>query len=520
MFKEQKFSITRRNFILSSTAIAVATGCSRITVLGEKNNYPQWHKSLKNKMKIFATEITKTLKPWIVPYNSIKVDDYGAVGDGKTMNTLAIQSAIDKCSALGGGTVRFERGEYVTGTIVLKSGVMLEVAREAKILGSTSLKDYPHHIAKRTTVMDTHMEMNQSLIFAEGVNKVGIRGDGMIDFRGSKENFPGLQTIGKTPGRVFGIRMLDSSNIVVENITLKDASCWMQNYLNCEDLIFQNMKVSNHANHNNDGLDIDGCRRVIVRNCIINSEDDAMCIKGASLRPTEDVLIENSTFVTVCNALKIGTDTQGDFRRIYARNLILGGIPENMHSSRGHQASTGITLATVDGGTVEDIFISGVDISRTRAPIFIRIGNRLRGMPTMSKPPVGKLRRIIIENGIGDGNFRQGSLISGISSHPITDVVLENFQLNAEGGGTEELIRRELPEKEDGYPDAQGFNRDGLPSHGFYVRHAKNIHFKNVKIATKIPDARPEFLCGKYCNSVLVDGFDISNKDILNETNL
>ena len=514
MFNKETFNITRRNFILSSAAVAATAGCSRVMTIDDNNEYPQWHRSLKEKMQIFATEITNTLKPWAVPPTVINVNDYGAVGDGTTMNTFAIQSAIEECSKLGGGTVLFERGDYVTGTIVLKSGVMLEIAREAKILGSTNLKDYPHHIAKRTTVMDTHMEMNQSLIFAEGVTKIGIRGEGMIDFRGSKENFPGKQTIAKTPGRVFGIRVLDSSNIVIEDITLKDASCWMQNYLNCEDLIFQNMKVSNHANHNNDGLDIDGCRRVIVRNCVINSEDDAMCIKGASLRPTEDVLIENSTFITVCNALKIGTDTQGDFRRIYARNLILGGIPENMHSSRGHQASTGITLATVDGGTVEDILISGVEINRTRAPIFIRIGNRLRVMPTMAKPPVGKLRRIIIENGIGNGNFRQGSLISGISNHPITDVVLTSIHFNAEGGGAKDLINRELPEKEDGYPDAQGFNRDGLPSHGFYVRHAKNIQFKNVRNTTKIPYARPEFLCGKNCTSVLVDGLDISSENI------
>ncbi|MBN1377942.1 MAG: hypothetical protein JXA04_01765 [Gammaproteobacteria bacterium] len=506
-------AISRRNFILGSAAMVALLGCKLIKPAGGSAKLPRWHKTLKNDLLIFADNITRNLTPWVVPALVIKVEDHGAKGDGQQLNTLAIQDAIDACAAQGGGVVLFERGEYVTGTVELKSGVMLEVAREAKILGSTNLLDYPHHIAKRTTVMDTHMEMHQSLIFAEGVSRAGIRGDGIIDFRGSKENFPGKQTTSQTPGRVFGIRILDSSQIVVDGITLKDASCWMQNYLNCEDLIFQNMKVSNHANHNNDGLDIDGCRRVIVRNCIINSEDDAMCIKGASLRPTEDVLIENSTFITTCNALKIGTDTQSDFRRIFARNLVLGGIPENLHSSKGHQASTGITLATVDGGNVEDIYISNIEINRTRAPIFIRIGNRLRVMPDMRKPPVGKLRRIIIERGVGRDNFRQGSLISGIPGHQISDVILSDLHFKMEGGGTESLVHRELAEKEGGYPDAQGFNKDGLPSYGFYVRHAKNIDFLNVKVTPTSVDLRPEFMCGKNCESVIVDGIDISAKN-------
>jgi polygalacturonase len=465
-----------------------------------------WETKLRSDMHAMADQLTTSLKPWPVPERVIRVEAHGAVADGVTVNTTAIQAAIDACSAAGGGVVSFDGGNYVTGTIELKSGVMLDIAKNSQLWGSTKLSDYPDRVAKRKTVMDTHMGMNQSLIFAEGVERIGIRGLGTIDFRGTKQNFPGKQTIAATPGRPFGIRVLDSRQIVIEDITLKDSACWMQNYLNCEELIFQRMKVNNHANHNNDGIDIDGCRRVIVRDCVVNSEDDAMCIKGASLRPTEDVLIENSTFVSVCNAFKIGTDTQGDFRRIYARNLRLGGIPEDMHSSRGHQSSTGITLATVDGGDVEDILIEKCVVEQSRCPIFIRIGSRGRLMPDMPPAKIGLLQRIIIEDITGNNNFRQGSFISGIDGAPVKDVVIRRVNIGMEGGGTADLVSAKIREDEKGYPDAHRFSVKGLPSYGFYIRHAERVRLENIVVTPAKPDLRPFIAVGPKTVEVTLDG--------------
>lgn len=465
-----------------------------------------WEKQTRSDLESMAEELVRTLKPWVVPARVFEVEKYGAVADGETVNTVAVQKAIDACSANGRGVVLFCKGDYVIGTIDLKSNVMLEITKESRILGSTNLADYPDRIAKRKTVMDTNMKMKHSLIYAEGVKNIGIRGPGTIDFRGSRKNFPGRQTTAETPGRPFGIRIIDCSNILVENITLKDSACWMQNYLNCENLIFQDMKVNNHANHNNDGIDIDGCRRVIIRDSLINSEDDAMCIKGASLRPTEDILIENCTFVSTCNAFKIGTDTQGDFRRIYARNLKLGGIPKTMKSSKGRQASTGITLATVDGGIVEDILIENVSIEQSRAPVFLRIGNRGRLMPGMPRARIGKLHRVIIENVSGQRNFCQGSFISGIKQGVIEDVIIRNVDLEMEGGGTPAMATATVRENERGYPDAHQFSRKGLPAYGFWIRHARNIYFYNTKVTPANPDARPQFGTGGNMEQIFLDG--------------
>ncbi len=456
-----------------------------------------WENPQKKMLERLADSLTQHLKAWKVPNRIYKVEKYGAIGDSSHLNTIEIQNAIDDCSKNGGGVVLFSEGQYVTGTIELKSGVMLEISKKAKILGSINIADYPERIEAFKSVMSENHKYRQSLIYAENCTNIGIRGKGEIYFRGEKANFPGKETTGEIVNRPFGIRMITCKNIVLQNIFLHNSAAWMQSYLFCENLIFDGIKVINQANYNNDGLDPDGCTNLIVRNCYINSEDDAMCLKGASNRPSKNILIENSTFLSSCNALKIGTDTQGDFFNIIARNLKLGGISEDMPAPKGHDASTGVTLASVDGGKVHDILISNIRIDRSRCPIFLRVGNRLRKMPDAPIKEVGSLQKIIIKNVTGENNFKQGSLISGIKDHPVKDVIIKNYNIKIEGGGDSTLIHNEVPEKENGYPDAQSFLKKGLPSMGFYVRYAENINISNAEITPLKKDSRPIIIAGK-----------------------
>lgn len=501
------------NKVISKNQIAFFT-----LLLFSISSYAQnfnWERNLKSKLAAMADSLTTNLTPWNVPESIYKVEDFGAIGDGITVNSLEIQEAIDICSKFGGGIVLFSSGDYVTGTFQLKNGVMIEIAEEARILGSTELKDYPEKVEKFKSVMSENHKFRQSLIYAEGAKNIGIRGEGEIYFRGEKNNFPGKQTVGQIHGRPFGIRMIQCSNIVIQDVTFHNSAAWMQSYIYCRNMIFDGMKSINHANFNNDGLDIDGCTGVIVRNCLINSEDDAMCLKGCSNKPTRNILIENSTFVTTCNALKIGTDTQGSFKNILARNLVLGGIPDSMISSAGRQSSTGITLATVDGGNIKDIYIHDVTINQARCPVFIRIGNRLRVMNGLPKPPVGYLKKILIENVSGKGNFRQGSYIAGIPGHKPENVIIRNYKIEMEGGGTREMVERVVPEDEGGYPDAHQFLVDGLPAYGFYIQHASNIWFDNVHIIAKDIDARPEFVTGDDTECIFMNDTKLKVEDKL-----
>ena len=465
-----------------------------------------WVEPLKGKLEMMADSLTKNLKPWIVPKRVFKVERYGAKGNGETLNTEAIQRAVDACNKAGGGVVLFSKGDYVTGTFRLKSNVMIEIKEGARILGSLDLKDYPHIVENHKSIMSEYYKFTQSLIYAEDLKNVGIQGGGEIYFRGERENFPGPQTTGEIKDRPVGIRMIKCNNVVVQNIKLSYSAGWMQDYIACRDLIFDGIEVENHGNFNNDALDPDGCVNVIVRNCFFNTEDDAMCLKGSAMTPSENLLIENSTFYSTCNAFKVGTDTQGDFKNIFLRNVVLGGVPKSHITSRNKRsASTGISIITVDGGNIENMLLQNVTINQSRCPIYIRLANRGRVLDKNNKYRPGYressyipgyLKRIVIENIKGELNFAQGSFISGIAEHMIEDVVIRNMDLKMAGGGTPDLVTKHVREHIAGYPDAHQISRMGLPAYGFYFRHAKNMTFDNVKVTPITKDARPEIFNG------------------------
>jgi hypothetical protein len=132
-------------------------------------------------------------------------------------------------------------------------------------------------------------------------------------------------------------------------------------------------------------------------------------------------------------------------------------------------------------------------------------------MPNTETKNVGDLKKVIIENVTGDNNYKQGSLISGINDHPITDVIIKNYKINMVGGGDSSLITQEVPEKEGGYPDAQSFLKQGLPSLGFFVRYAENINIINAEIKAVKQDARPIILAGKDVNDLFFNGAKITS---------
>lgn len=138
-----------------------------INCLSVYSQEEKWTAQMKLRLERMADSLTVNLKPWKVPERIFYVEDYGACGDGTTINTVAIQKAIDACSVAGGGVVLFSKGSYVTGTIRIKSGVMIEVAEGSKILGSTDINDYPDMIESFKSVMSENYGFRQSLIYAE-----------------------------------------------------------------------------------------------------------------------------------------------------------------------------------------------------------------------------------------------------------------------------------------------------------------------------------------------------------------
>lgn len=477
--------IPRRTFALGLGALALA-GAARAA---PACRLPDWAAALRPRLERMAADLTARLKPWSGPERVVTPEQFGHK-PGDVLSTRAIQAAIDAASAQGGGTVRLARGDYVSGTIDLRDHIRLEVARGARLLGSFDLNDWPERVAKRPTVMDSNMGMNQSLIHAEGATNISICGEGIIDGRG--DHFHGPETAGRTPGRPFLIRVIDCKGVHIRGITLRDSPCWMQNYLNCEDLLIEGIHVDNQANFNNDGCDIDGCRRVIVRDCFINSEDDGLCFKGASERPTEDVLVENCRLYSTCNALKFGTDSQGDFRRVLIRHVEVGGPDAGMRARNRRMALSGVAFESVDGNTVEDIRVSDVHIVRASSPLFLRLGDRGRVRPEEKRPAPGHIRHIFYDRLTGADNGARGSPFSGLPGHPIEDIVLRDVDIAVAATALAVPEEAAIPEKPGDYPDPPMFG-EALPAYGLWTRHLRNLTLIGVKFPVAGGDPRPMF---------------------------
>jgi hypothetical protein len=436
---------------------------------------------------------------------SLNIKAFGAVNDGKTLNTGAIQRAIDSCTAKGGGTVVIPAGKFLTGTVFLKSNVMLHLEKDAVLLGSTSRPDY----AKSRWY---------ALVLAEKQHDIGITGPGTIDGQGrdlakdvirrwrageyegerpwdesrKEENRPSERN------RPFILNFQQCKGIRMEGFTIRDAACWVQIYDKCENLLIDHITVESMSYWNNDGIDIVDCRHATVRNCYINAADDGICLKSHDAAwICEDIRIEHCKIRSSASALKFGTASQGGFRHVRVRDLT---IWDTFRSA--------IALESVDGGVLEDIEIRDVTAKNTGNPIFIRLGKRNK------KRPPGVVQNILIKNirvevprAKPDAGYEtEGpparepqnigpSVIAGLPGYPVRNVRLENIEISYPGGadtsiahiGTHQL--ENVPENPENYPEFSMFGE--LPAYGFYVRHAAGISFKNCRFGLVEKDYRP-----------------------------
>jgi hypothetical protein len=494
--------ITRRRFTTGAATIACLHAAGRVSAgaipVGAAareatglciGGSPPWVAQLRTDLERMARQLTARLHPWRGPSLVVTPEAFGH-RPGAALSTAAIQAAIDVAAQRGGGTVRLSHGDYVSGTLDLRSNTRLQVGKGARLLGSVRLADYPPRIAARRTMMDVVTGVTQSLIFAQGCRNIGLGGEGLIDGRGSLRNFPGNESSTGLPGRPFLIRALDCNGVHVEGLSLKDAAAWMQNYLNCEDLLIERIHVENQSNYNNDGVDIDGCRHVIVRNCYINSEDDGICLKGSSERPTENVLVENCRIHSTTNAVKFGTDSEAPCRRVLARNLELGGPAPGMRALRPRRAESGISWESVDGAVVEDLLATDINIMRAQSPLFLRLGDRGRTRAGQPRRGPGKLRRIVYDRISGDDNGPRGSYFLGMPGRPIEDVVIRDLRLRMHAAHGTAPNEHAVPEFEGVYPDAVMIG-ELAPAYGLWTRHVRNLTLEQVRFVPTSPDPRP-----------------------------
>ena len=424
-----------------------------------------------------------------IEYN---VADYAAVGDGKTLNTQAIQQAIDQCAADGGGTVILPAGIYLSGTLVLKDNVRLHISEGAVLLGSKQIKDYKEFRPAIPSYNDGFLRY--SLIYAEDAVNIAVTGGGKIDGQGSAFVVKTKKRPDRYMNRPYVIRFVNCKRVRVENVKMMNSAMWMQHYFACENVRIHGIDVYNHCNRNNDMIDIDGCKNVIVSHCIGDTDDDAMTIKSTSGIMSENITITNCVLSSHCNAIKCGTESHAGFRNITISNCVVKPSAHPSHIYGYPSGIGGIVLGMVDGGVMDGIVISNIRIDGAKVPIFMRLGDRARVYKEgMSRPPVGQFMNIRISDVSAAGADTIGCAIAGLPGHPIQNISLSNISIAFKGGVELGHIQEDVPELPDHYPESTMFGR--LPAYGFYVRHGQNISLSHINLTCEKPDHRPALVC-------------------------
>ena len=434
------------------------------------------------------------------PTRRITASEAGAVGDGKTLNTAALQGAIDRLSAAGGGTLLLQDGSFLTGSLFLKDHVELRVEAGARLLGST----HPaHYVPVSETAIPKgrgHDSSRMALLVIDRAKDVKISGMGVIDGQGRALALAvdSLNHWQRSPEmmRQKLIFCTQSSGVTIENLHLRNSSVWGVSFDSSEDILVQGVHIHNRAWWNNDGIDITDCRRVHVRACDINSADDGICLKSnRDGFVNEDILIEDCDIVSSASAVKFGTASYGGWNNVTVRNIR---VRDTFRSA--------IAIESVDGANIQNILVDGVEAVNTGNPLFIRLGRRHTSGGSIRNVTIRNLRCQVpfiypdleydVRGPIDDSRHNPHPCsITGLPGLPVRDVVIEHVELTFPGRASKAMgyippDRLDLvPEKETHYPEFDMFGE--LPAHAFYLRHIDGIRLKDVKINLAAPDFRP-----------------------------
>jgi polygalacturonase len=453
------------------------------------------------------------------------VRDYGASGDGKALDSPAINQAIVACAAAGGGTVWIPAGRYLSGSIRLTNNLNLHIDAGATLLAAPAdMNAYdPTEEWEGQAYQDGgHTYFQNSLIWGIGLTNVSITGRGMIHGKGltrssalfdrmNKFNIwdkPNALRTNLPPVRIgnkaIGLKLC--RDVLLRDFTIYKGGHFGVLATGCDQLTIDNVTMDTER----DGIDVDCCRNTVISNCRINSpDDDAICPKSSFALRT-NVITENMTIVN-CQVsgfemgtlldgsmkpkkngngrIKFGTEANGGFRNITVANCTF-------------RACRGLALEEVDGGIMENITINNLTMMDVPGyPIYITTGKRNRG-PHVTEP--SRARRIFISNVIATGcEPMSGIQITGLPEQPIEGVRLENIWLVFQGGGTKEDAARVPKELGTGYPEPRFIGT--MPAYGVFARHVRDLELANIRVSFEKEDMRPAMVC------VDVDGLEIDN---------
>jgi len=449
------------------------------------------------------------------------VRNFGAVGDGMNLDSKAINRTIEAAEKVGGGTVYIPAGNYLSGSIRLKSNIHLLIDQGATIIAALVCAENDYDDAE-PSISDTfqdygHSHFKNSLIWGYDLVNVSITGAGLINgknlyhgLKGKKGDFIDSTDV-DTQTANKAICLYRCKNVILRDFSILSGGWFAILATGVDNLTIDNLKIDT----NRDGIDIDCCKNVRISNCHVNSPiDDGICLKSTYAlgyaRDTENLTITNcivsgfvegtlldGTFLRgprtknstkTVGRIKFGTESNGGFKNITITNCVFS-------------FCKGLAIETVDGGNIEDVTISNITMRDVvNDPIFIRLASRMRGPKEV---PIGSIKRIKINNLIAyNVNPDYVSTIAGIAGHSIEDLELSNISFYYQGGGEKGDLGKPIPENDGGYPETGLFGKK-LPVYGLFVRHAKNLKMSNVDFYYLNEDARIPILFDDVQNAEL-----------------
>ena len=396
---------------------------------------------------------------------------YGAKGDGATYDTAALQKAIDACAGTRGSVVLSD-GVFLSAQITLKPGMTFYLAKGATLRGGLEPGDYPDLVPAN----DSATPNRRSLLYACGADGLVIDGEGVIDGRGKD-----VKIEGKEPTRPSLLRIFQSKDVTVRNITLRNPKMWTQVYTECDRLLIDHVKVeAASGDYNLDGLDIFDSADVQIRNCRIDSEDDSICLKSRRARGLQRIVVENNQMLCRrANAIKFGTATRGPINDVRIINNVVT-----------FARYAGLCIESVDGSALSNVVVSGLEMKEVGQPIFVRLARRAESpqgvaAASLTGVTIQKVRALRTHGVTGSVNT-----ITGVPGLRVSNVKLKDIYLEMPGGVNK--VPGAPLELEKEYPQSNLLGP--TPAWAFYVRHADGIVLENVTVKAAKADARKWFV--------------------------
>lgn len=450
------------------------------------------------------------------------VNDFGAIADGKTICTSAVQKAIDVCHENGGGTVCFDRGDYVLSTVFLKSNVSIRIPEGTLILGAESYYDYAQEERVDYPIYQdsSHTYFNPSMFVGLDCENISISGKGKIDMR-SVWDEDGVRGEEIKHRGAKCIALKNCKNITISNLGIYNVTDLAVYFAGCENVEIFGLKMRVYI----DGISPDNSKNVRIYDCDIETGDDAIVFKSSytlnKIGVCKDIFVNNCTLKSRCNAIKFGTETNGGFENIHIENV-------DIRETR----ITGITIESVDGALIDGLYIKNIKMQNVNAPLFIHVGKRMRG-PKGRK--IGEIKNVVIENVTATGpylpyeaiawnyfsykandviqypwifgvaeefddtlsgntpesDWQMTSNICGLKCSPLKNIKLKDIHLKLDGGVKE--CNLNVPEEAQDYPEVFVYGRI-LPAKGIYFRHIEGLTLENVTVETYREDVRDDFV--------------------------